>query len=255
MKALNRLLEIMSQLRDPKGGCPWDLEQTHKSLAKYTLEEAYEVLDAIESQDMNQLKVELGDLLLQVVFHAQLANEKKNFSMEDIVLSLNEKLIHRHPHVFGDKKNLNSQQVQNQWEDIKKQEKKDQGLLDSVPKVFPALLKAHTIGKKCASVGFDWETLEDIKTKMDEEWEELRLAQANLDDENIEEEAGDYLFVFVQYIRKLGLEAESVLQKANQKFTKRLQGVEKLAKQQGKSMSDCSNDELESFWQQVKKMS
>lgn len=252
MEKFDQLVEIMRRLRNPEGGCPWDLKQDHQSIAKYTIEEAYEVVDAIENGGPDELKDELGDLLLQVVFHAQMASEKNNFSIHDVVDAINGKMVERHPHVFDEKNTLTPEQVESQWEEIKNKGKKKK-LLDSVPKSFPALMKSYEIGKKCAKVGFDWDTKEQIKEKMDEEWAELIQGFEKNDQKNIEEELGDFLFVTAQYIRKIGLNPESVLQKANQKFIKRLHAVEDKARDTiGREMKDCSVDELEAYWEEVK---
>lgn len=253
MQNLSKLLEIMKTLRDPNGGCPWDLKQDHQSIALYAVEEAYEVVDAIEEGDMQSLKEELGDLLLQVVFHAQMAKEAGAFDFEDVVESINTKMITRHPHVFEKESNLSAEDVARQWEDIKDAGKNNKQFLDDVPKAFPALMKAYKIGKRCARVGFDWDTPEAIFEKIEEEWHEFQQAVANQDAQNMEEEIGDALFVIAQYVRKVGFNPEHALEKANQKFIKRLHGVQAIAESQGKTMQDCSVEELESFWEQVKK--
>ncbi|MCB0272231.1 MAG: nucleoside triphosphate pyrophosphohydrolase [Bdellovibrionales bacterium] len=251
MKSFDQLVEIMKTLRDPSEGCPWDVKQNHQSIAHYAVEEAYEVVDAIEHGTTQDLCEELGDLLLQVVFHAQMASEQNHFSVEDVLHAINRKMIERHPHVFEKKKKLTPDEVKVQWDQIKNKDKKKK-FLDDVPRSFPALMKAFEIGKKCAKVGFDWETPEQIKDKMDEEWNELQEGLANKDEKNVEEELGDFLFVTAQFVRKLGYNPEIILQKANEKFTNRLHGVEELAQKDQKSMQDCTVDELEQYWSQIK---
>ncbi|MCB1197350.1 MAG: nucleoside triphosphate pyrophosphohydrolase [Deltaproteobacteria bacterium] len=251
MKAFEQLIQVMQQLRDPASGCPWDLAQDHKTIAKYAIEEAYEVVDAIEHGSDEDLKEELGDLLLQVVFHAQMAAEKNRFDIEDVVHAINTKMIERHPHVFDQHNPLTPEEVAQQWETIKNKGQSKR-LLGGVPASYPALMKAYTFGQKAAKVGFDWSSLDRVKSKMDEEWGELLQAMASQNDQHIEEELGDFLFVTAQYARKLGYDPELVLQKANAKFAKRLHAVEAKSQDLGRAMQECSVEELEGLWNQVK---
>jgi len=248
----SRLLEIMHTLRSP-GGCPWDREQTHASLKPYCIEEAYEVVDAIEAGNDQELASELGDLLLQVVFHAQLAKEDGRFSMVEIIQSISEKLIRRHPHVFrkeaGDEVG-NAKEVVGRWADIKKTEGKKQ-LLDGIPEALPALLRATRVGDKAASVGFDWRRQEDVWEKIREETEEL--TQARGDAKKEEEEFGDLLFALTNVARHLKIDPETSLRKATQKFERRFRKMEELCVLQGNEVKDCSYEELDDLWNQVKR--
>ncbi len=250
-KLFKQLLEIMNTLRSP-GGCPWDREQTHASLKPYCIEEAYEVIDAIEKGDDSELASELGDLLLQVVFHAQLASEEDRFSMADVLSSINEKLIRRHPHVFrkeeGDEVE-NAKEVLGRWAEIKKTEGK-KAILDGIPKDLPALLRASRVGEKAASVGFDWRRKEDVWKKIEEEMEELDQAQSH---EKRDEEFGDLLFAFTNLARHLHIDSETSLRKATLKFEGRFQKMEELCKLQGKEVKECSYEELDDLWNQVKR--
>jgi nucleoside triphosphate diphosphatase len=252
-----RLLEIMAALRTPGSGCPWDLEQNFATIAPYTIEEAYEVADAIARDDLADLRDELGDLLLQVVFHARMAQEQGAFDFGDVVQGLTEKLVRRHPHVFGAAEGVDTAgKVLEQWEQIKSREQTDAGqkraLLSGVPRAMPALLRAHEIGTRVAAVGFEWARAEDVIDKIEEEVAELREAVAREGRERAEEEMGDLLFAIANLARKLGIEPESALRKANEKFTARFGTLEGRFEQQGRSVHEATLEEMEEVWEEVK---
>lgn len=255
--ALNRLLTIMQQLRDPQQGCPWDKQQTFASIAPYTLEETYEVLDAIQRGDYADLREELGDLLFQVVFYAQMAAEQKLFRFEDICQSISEKLERRHPHIFATAEAGEVTEINQRWEQLKQQEREQKSLnsaLDDIPRAMPALMRAHKIQKRCSNVGFDWNetgpVLDKVYEEIDEVMEEAR--RPVIDAQRLEEEIGDLLFATVNLSRHLGSKAETALQKANDKFEKRFRQVEAIIADQGLTMPDASLAQMEAAWQQVK---
>ncbi|MCI5072180.1 nucleoside triphosphate pyrophosphohydrolase [bacterium] len=247
---LKKLETIMQELRGDQG-CPWDKEQTHASLKQYCLEEAYEVVEAIDSEDDLAIKDELGDLLLQVYFHAQLASERKSFAIEDVARGICEKMIRRHPHVFGDTEGIDTEQdVEQQWELIKDQEglKKNKKLLH-VCQTLPGLSKAQKVSKKAAKFGFDWKSKDDVYAKVKEELLELTQAQTEAEKN---EELGDMLFALCSLARHEGLDAEGALQEAIKKFQKRFYAVEDKLKAEQKDFTSSSFDELDQLWQQVK---
>lgn len=252
---IGRLIEIMARLRTPKTGCPWDLKQNFATIAPYTIEEAYEVADAIARNDMDGLKDELGDLLLQVVFHARMAEEAKQFVFEDVVLAINEKLIRRHPHVFGGARDLSPDEVKTLWEKIKAEERKAKpqqaydSMLDNVPVALPALTRAEKIQKRAAQVGFDWPDIGGVLEKIEEEIAELKSAGTS---EQSAEEFGDLLFSLVNYARRAGIDPETALRNATAKFERRFRGVEKRAAAAGKPVEQTSLGELEAYWQAEK---
>ncbi|MCB0327781.1 MAG: nucleoside triphosphate pyrophosphohydrolase [Bdellovibrionales bacterium] len=248
-KSFERLIEIMATLRS-KEGCPWDREQTHESLVPYCIEEAYEVVQAIEEKNWKELKSELGDLLLQVVFHAQLATEERFFTMEDVVESINQKMITRHPHVFLKSEKLTAKEVSENWENIKKKKEGRKSALQGIPRSLPSLMKAQRIGEKVGALGFDWKRQEDVREKVQEEWHELEAAMETQAEK--EEEFGDLLFALVQWGRHLHIDSEQVLHNACEKFSKRFERVEKEIEDRGLDMDQCSVGELEEIWQQVK---
>lgn len=255
MTAVNRLLSIMQTLRDPARGCPWDRQQTFSSIAPYTLEEAYEVIDAIQRADFDDLRDELGDLLFQVVFYAQMAEEQQRFSFDDICHAISDKLERRHPHLFGDAQVNSAAEVGQNWEAIKRgerAEKAQHSALDDIPKALPALMRAHKIQKRCQSVGFDWDSLGPVLEKVHEEIDEVmhEAQQAVVDQHKLEEEIGDLLFATVNLSRHLGSKAEIALQKANDKFERRFRQVEAILREQGRD--NATLDEMEAAWQQVK---
>jgi ATP diphosphatase len=251
------LLDLMARLRTPEIGCPWDLQQTFASIAPYTIEEAYEVADAIARGDIDDLRDELGDLLLQVVFHARMAEEARQFTFADVVLAITEKLIRRHPHVFGEARGLAPGEVKRLWEEIKAEERRakpaaEASLLDGVPVALPALTRAEKIQQRAARGGFDWPNADGPLNKIAEEIEELRNAKTPSE---IDEEIGDLLFSVVNYARHTGVDPEAALRNATVKFERRFRGVEKRAAATGKNVSDIPLDQLELFWQREKSAS
>ncbi|WP_264273540.1 nucleoside triphosphate pyrophosphohydrolase [Duffyella gerundensis] len=257
MTAIDRLLNIMKTLRDPQHGCPWDREQTFATIAPYTLEETYEVLDAIQREDFDDLRGELGDLLFQVVFYAQMAQEEHRFNFNDICHAISDKLERRHPHIFGDAQAENSAQVLQNWEKIKIAERADKAqhsALDDIPRALPALMRAHKIQKRCSNVGFDWTTLGPVVAKVHEEIDEVmhEAQQTVINQDKLEEEMGDLLFATVNLSRHLGKKAETALQKANDKFERRFRQVEAIIASQQLQMQEATLEQMEAAWQQVK---
>jgi ATP diphosphatase len=258
-KSITDLLAIMESLRTPKTGCPWDVKQTFETIAPYTLEEAYEVADAIERSDFNDLEEELGDLLFQVVYHSQMAREDGHFTFDDVVQGISEKMIRRHPHVFGTDEERANFDPDGFWERIKNQEKsgkeaQDKSVLDGVPLALPALVRAIKLQDKAARVGFDWPDMEPVLDKIREEIGELEDA-TNLENpsrEKITEEYGDLLFVVANLGRHLQVDPEDVLRKANAKFIRRFGGVEKLLKARGKTPDQSDLKEMDALWDEVK---
>jgi ATP diphosphatase len=273
-----RAVAIMARLRAP-GGCPWDREQTFDTIKRYTLEETYEVIEAIEARDWQELPQELGDLLLQVLFYSEMAQEEGRFNIDHVLDALSNKLIARHPHVFGDVKAEDSQQVLKNWEAIKAEEKRAraqvngetrerEALLDGVSRKMPALMEAHKISSKAAHVGFDWPELTGLFDKLEEETHELQehIAQAppaalrpgskeKIPDElhaRLEDELGDLFFVLVNLARRLSVDSESALRKTNRKFRRRFGWLEEQLTSQGKTLESATLDEMESLWQQAK---
>jgi MazG family protein len=251
-----RLVEIMARLRAP-GGCPWDREQTYDSIKPYTVEETYEVMDAIDRRDFQSLAEELGDLTLQVVFYAQMAAEEGRFTVSDALDAINEKLIRRHPHVFSDGDAKTSDQVLKRWDEIKKEEKRDKGetpkgLLDTVVRQQPALLEATQISRKAAGAGFDWPALEPVLDKVREELDELADARQRSSQEDLEGEVGDLLFTLVNVARFLKVDPEQALRKTNAKFRRRFSHVETELAARGRTPAQSDIEEMESLWQQAK---
>jgi len=258
MTQIDRLLGIMKRLRDPENGCPWDKEQTFATIAPYTLEETYEVLDAISREDFDDLRGELGDLLFQVVFYAQMAQEEGRFDFNDICAAISDKLERRHPHIFGDATAGNSTEVLARWEQIKHEERTEKAqhsALDDIPHTFPALMRAHKIQKRCATVGFDWNSIGPVLDKVYEEIDEVmdEAKQAVVDQARVEEEMGDLLFATVNLSRHLGVKAEVALQKANLKFERRFREVERIVASRGLTMTGVDLETMEEVWQQVKR--
>jgi MazG family protein len=252
--AFDRLCQIVARLRAP-GGCPWDREQTHLSILPQLIEEAYEVAEAARSGNTAHFREELGDLLLHVVMHAEMAREAGTFDIADVTSEITEKLIRRHPHVFGESDARDTGAVLKQWEAIKHEEKKDthEHYLDSLPVALPALVRAQKAQKKVARVNFDWEHLSDVVAKVDEELSETKAALASKKEADIEDEIGDLLFAVVNLARKCQLDAESTMQKATDKFVARFNLVEKELKAQGKKLGDANLAELDEIWNRVKK--
>jgi tetrapyrrole methylase family protein/MazG family protein len=249
-----RLLEIVEHLRSPEG-CPWDREQTHRSIRKHVLEEAYEVADAIDRDDPDDLCEELGDLLLQVALHAQMAAEEGMFDAHDVIQAINEKLIRRHPHVFAQGEARDAKDVEANWEAIKKKEKEQKermeepSLLDSVPRSFPALLSAYKLQKKAASVGFDWREIEPVYAKIEEEWREFRKAK---DTEERMEELGDLLFAIINLARFLKIDPEEALARTNEKFRQRFRYIERRIHEQGRTLEEADLEEMDRYWTEAK---
>jgi MazG family protein len=247
-----RLQKIVSRLRAPDG-CPWDREQTHSSLRPLLVEECHEVIDAIERADDANLREELGDLLLHVVMHAQLADERGAFTLDEIAATICEKMIRRHPHVFGDKLAADSEAVLKQWEQIKREEKgNDAGLLDGVARSLPALLRSQILQKKAARVGFDWPDVGPVYEKLAEEIGEIREAVGKNDAAGIEAEIGDLLFSAVNLARKLGVDAETALAGANKRFSSRFRHIEQTLLADGRAFEGTSLEELDRIWEQAK---
>jgi MazG family protein len=252
MGDMSRLREIVARLRSPEG-CPWDREQTHESLRAALIEECYEAIEAIERADDANLREELGDLLLHVVMHAHMAGERKAFSFEDVVAGVCEKLIRRHPHVFGEANATESGQVVRLWEQIKRKEKGEAlSIMDDLPSGFPALLRAQHAQKKAARVGFDWEESSDVLEKVAEEIEELRAAVSGREANNIEEELGDLLFSLVNLARKLGVDAETSLAGATRKFVRRFQALEAAIVASGGTIEQATAAQMNALWDKNK---
>ncbi len=249
----NDLIKLMSKLRS-KHGCPWDRAQTHKSLLPYLIEESYEVLDTIEAEDDQRLKEELGDLLLQIIFHAQIARERKKFDIHEVIENLRQKLIQRHPHVFKDKKRLVPEEVLKNWEHIKltTSKAKDKSVLSGLPRNLPALLKAYRLQEKVARFDFDWEKTDEIFAKIEEEIKELKEAYRRRKKGNIEEELGDILFSCVNLCRHLKINPEFALRKTIDKFVKRFNYVEKRLKERKQPLRTAGLALLDSLWEEAK---
>ena len=273
MTAIERLIAIMKMLRDEKHGCPWDLEQTIKSLLPYTLEEVYEVADAIENDDLVELEDELGDLLFQVIFYAQIANEQGEFDFQDIATAISDKLVRRHPHVFpagdinqfGMPQEISAEQVVVNWEAIKqieREEKRKKGgrkasrqsesVLDDVPRALPAIERARKLQKRAAQVGFDWTEIGPVLDKLKEEVQEFEEALAGGDAERISDELGDVLFAAVNLARHSNIEPEVALRSANRRFEQRFRWIEAALTEQDRSLTDANLQELDALWDQAK---
>jgi tetrapyrrole methylase family protein / MazG family protein len=252
----NRLVGIMARLRAPDG-CPWDREQTFDTIKPYTLEETYEVLDAIDARDWRGLAEELGDYILQAVFYAQMAEESGHFRIEDSLDAINAKLIRRHPHVFGDAEARTADAVKQRWDEIKAVEKQEAGvqqelLLDGVPRSLPALVEASQISSRAAKSGFDWDNAEQVLAKLEEELHELAEARRTASQKDIEDEIGDILFVLVNVARFMKVDPEQSLRKSNAKFRRRFAHVERTLKERGKTLNDSDIQEMEALWQEAK---
>jgi MazG family protein len=255
---IETLVAIMAKLRDPDGGCPWDLEQDFASIAPYTVEEAYEVADAIERGDMEELRDELGDLLLQVVFHAQMANEQGAFDFSGVVRAISEKMIRRHPHVFGDEGQRSAGEVKGRWEEIKAAEKAAKGaaqtsILDDVPLALPALARAVKLQNRAARVGFDWPDTSQVIDKLNEEMLELSAEVAKGGDaDRLEDEMGDLLFVYANLARHMKVDPEAALRRANAKFRRRFGRIEEKLAAQGRKPEDSTLQEMDALWNEAK---
>lgn len=253
---IERLLVIMRRLRDPKNGCPWDIEQTFDTIAPYTIEEAYEVADAIERKDWPELEGELGDLLLQTVYHTAMGEEDGNFSFQSVVRAISNKMVARHPHVFGDEsRNKSAEQQTRDWEAIKAAEragKKQGGALDGVAVGLPSLLRAYKLQNRAARVGFDWPSTDQVIDKIQEEAAELVEARDELTHEEMTEEFGDLMFIMANLARHLKIEPEEALRAANAKFTRRFEGVEVKLAEIGKTPAQSDLAEMDALWDAVK---
>ena len=255
--AIERLIDIMARLRDPDGGCPWDIEQDFKSIASYTIEEAHEVADAIQREDLDDLKDELGDLLFQVVFHARMAEEQQAFAFDDVAHAISDKLERRHPHVFGDMA-IDSAEAQTvNWERIKAEERADKGETDGsalagVSRGLPALRRAVKLQKRAARVGFDWPDTVPILAKLREEAEELEQGIAAGDQDNIEEEIGDLLFVVTNLARKLKVDPGAALRRSNHKFEQRFRAMEALATERGLDLAALDLEQQDALYETIK---
>jgi len=253
---IESLLDIMAQLRAPETGCPWDLQQDFRSIAPYTLEEAYEVVDAIEQGDGGALKEELGDLLFQVVYHAQMAHEAGWFDFNAVVTGICEKMIRRHPHVFGDDVIHTAEAQTKAWELHKERERGErESVLEGVPLTLPALTRADKLQKRAARVGFDWPSIHGVSDKVEEELEELREElQSNADTDALMDEAGDLLFAAVNLVRHAGINPEAALRQGNRKFSRRFRMVEELCEAAGMTVAETDLDTLDAYWDQVKEL-
>lgn len=246
IKAMEGLLKVMDKLLSPQG-CPWDREQTHESLVRYLIEESYEVIEAIKEKNMEKLQEELGDVLLQVVFHAALAQREGYFTFADVARTVQEKMIRRHPHVFADMNLKTSDDVMEHWEGFKKKEGKTR-VLEGIPVMLPALLRAEKLQYKASRVGFDWPEIQGALDKLKEEMEELAQAQGP----GVEEEIGDLLFALVNVARMKGVEPEQALQKSNDKFVRRFNYIEDALKAIGRTWDEVSLEEMDSYWDEAK---
>ena len=262
-----KLAAVQARLRAPDG-CPWDREQTHASLRTYLIEEAYEVLEALESGDDAKFAEEMGDLLLQIVFHSEIAKEEGRFDVSDVIREVHDKMVRRHPHVFGEKRAKDSAEVLKNWEQLKKEERvaagkkngdgaksegKPASLLDGVSKALPAALEGFQLTRRAARIGFDWDTVEGVFEKMNEEAGELRQALSAKDAKRTEEEMGDFLFAAVNLARFLHVDPEIALKKANAKFSSRFREMEELAAKSGRALAEISREQKEEFWETAKR--
>jgi tetrapyrrole methylase family protein/MazG family protein len=254
-RAVARLVKIMAKLRAP-GGCPWDRKQTHKSLLPYLVEETYELKDAVLARQPERIKEELGDLLLQIVFHAQMASERGRFDLEDVAQGITDKLVRRHPHVFGPaKRRLTPNQVLGNWEKIKLEEKPDRSksVLEGVPKSMPALLRAYRVQEKVAQFGFDWQKPAEVEAKLHEEVREFHEALDKGDRHAVEEELGDLLFTLVNLARHLRVDPETALNRTSEKFARRFRAMERSLVRSGIGLGRADLETMEAHWQQVKR--
>ena len=261
-KELRALIDVMAKLRDPKDGCAWDLQQNHASIAPYTIEEAYEVQDAIEKNDMDGLRDELGDLLLQVVFQSRIGEEAGHFNFADVAQSITHKMIRRHPHIFGDETYRNADEQRKAWEDIKAEERQTKNatrLLDDVATTLPAMMRAIKLQKRASRIGFDWDNADHVFDKIKEELDEVeaelkpKTGDKSRDLSRLKDEIGDLLFVVINLARKLDIDPEDALKSTNLKFTNRFNYIEEVIVSKGKSLKETSLEEIENLWQEAKK--
>ncbi|MDI6728002.1 MAG: nucleoside triphosphate pyrophosphohydrolase [Thermodesulfovibrionales bacterium] len=253
MNNFQKLLDIMSALRS-ENGCPWDKEQTRESLKPFLIEETYEVLEALDEDDPEKIKEELGDLLFQIVFHCQMAKERGEFDIDDVIKKISDKMIARHPHVFGEEKFETSEEVVKQWEERKREEGKlMESILEGIPKELPSLLRAQRLQARAARVGFDWKRVEDVMEKLDEELKEFGAALKSKSQKEIEDELGDVFFVLVNVSRFVGVNPEDALRKTISKFISRFRYIEMKAADAGKRLSDMTLEEMDALWDEAKK--
>jgi len=256
MNNIEKLLEVMQKLRDPKNGCPWDIEQDFSTIAPYTIEEAYEVADAIHREDFDELRAELGDLLFQIVFYAQMAAERGHFDFDDVAGDISAKMVRRHPHVFGSDDERAKGKVDGSWEEIKAQERAihdDDSALVGIAKALPALMRAQKLGKRASRVGFDWPNRKGVHLKIEEELEELEEAVGTRDAASIEDEIGDLLFAVVNLARHVGVDAETALTGANHKFERRFRSMEAAIESEDLDLRKETLESLELRWRKAKK--
>jgi tetrapyrrole methylase family protein/MazG family protein/ATP diphosphatase len=257
MSSISRLLDIMRRLRDPQHGCPWDLEQSFSTIAPYTIEEAYEVADAIERDDMADLRGELGDLLFQVVFHAQMASERGVFGFDEVVEAICDKMERRHPHVFGGARIDSADEQTRAWEEHKRKEREASGrsVLDDVPLALPALTRANKLGKRAAQVGFEWSGVSGALDKLEEELKELREEiESGESSGEIEKELGDVLFCLVNVCRYLGVDPEAALRSTNAKFERRFRYIEQRLREQGRTPAQATLEVMDQLWDEAKRL-
>ena len=248
LDSISRLLDIMEELREK---CPWDQKQTFESLKSLTIEETFELADAISDNNINEVKNELGDLLLHIIFYSKIASETNLFDISDVAKSITNKLIFRHPHIYGDLSGLDEKQVKSNWEKLKLQEGK-KSVLEGVPKALPSFIKSMRIQEKVSNVGFDWAKRKDVKNKILEELNELELELESGNSENIESELGDLIFSVINYARFIGVNADNALEKTNKKFIKRFMNVESQLKKNKKNFSDITEKEMIGYWKKSK---
>lgn len=255
---LEELISVIKKLRDPIHGCPWDLKQTHETLLKYLIEESYEFIAAVEKNNLKEMREELGDVLLQVLLHTTMAEEKKHFNLEEVAHGLKEKLIIRHPHVFGDVTVNSAEEVTNNWQKIKTETKGiDKNLINEKDLALPALMSANQIGKKTKEIKFDWDNASQVAYKVEEEWQELKEELAGLpriNKKRVAEELGDVLFSVAQLARHLDIDPELALRHANQKFVKRFNKMENLIEQSGNEIAKMNQAQMDVYWLQVKNL-
>jgi tetrapyrrole methylase family protein/MazG family protein len=250
---LKKLVDIMAALRSEKG-CPWDKEQTRGSLKPFLIEETYEVLEAIDEGDPDKIREELGDLLFQIIFHAQIGKERREFDINDVIQGISEKMLARHPHVFGEEQYDTSQGVLDRWEEHKKKEgKMRESILDGIPRELPSLLRAHRLQDRASRIGFDWNKVEDVLEKVEEEVEEFKNALREKDRKDIENELGDIFFALVNISRFIGIDPEDALRKTISKFIKRFRHIEITAAEDGKTLSNMTLEEMDELWESAKK--
>ncbi len=250
LEALDRIIEVLNRVRE---GCPWDREQTIESLKMLTVEECYELVDAVTDGNWDGIKEELGDILMHIIFYSKLAEEQDKFDLSDVANYVSDKLIYRHPHVFSDTVVSSTDEVLNNWEKLKKKKKREAGVLSGVPSALPALIKAYRMQSKAANIGFDWDKPEDVWDKVSEELAEVKEAIEHNDKQHIEEEFGDLMFAVINAARKYGVDAENALEKCNRKFKSRFECVEKQCKEDGIEIEDAGLERLEGYWQNAKK--